>query len=148
MLHGCLEQLYTLKKQNRNLKVLLSIGGATYSSNFAQPVSTLSGRSKFASSTISLIQELGLDGIDINWVNITGDTQAENFASLVQAVRNALDTYTTSLCPRYNFTLTVACPAGPWNYKILHLREMNQHVDFWNLMAYDYTGSWSPVTSH
>jgi chitinase len=114
-----------LKKQNRNLKVLLSIGGTTYSLNFAQLASIVSGRSKFASSTISLIQELGLDGIDINWVNITGDTQAENFASLLQVVRNALDTCATSLCPGYNFTLTVVCPAIPSNYKILHLREIN-----------------------
>ena len=147
-LHGCLEQLYLLKKQNRNLKVLLSIGGAEYSTNFAQPASTHSGRSKFASSVVSLIRDLGIDGIDISWENIASDIQADHFVQLLQAVRTALDAYSTSLSTHYNFTLTVACPVGPLHYKMLHLQEMAQLVDFWNLMAYDYSGPWSIKTSH
>jgi chitinase len=146
-LHGCLEQLYLLKKQNRALKVLLSIGGWTYSSQFALPASSALGLSTFASSAVSLVKTYGLDGVDLDWEYPANASQAADLVALLQTVRAALDTYGNSLDPPYNFTLTTTCP-GPYGYQYLRLSEMDEYVDFWNLLAFDYVGPWSEATGN
>lgn len=44
--------------------------------------------------------------------------------------------------------LSVACSAGPQHYKLMHINAMDKYLDYWNLMAYDYSGSWDKLAAH
>ncbi|KAF3762511.1 family 18 glycoside hydrolase [Cryphonectria parasitica EP155] len=149
--YGCVKQLYILKKQNRNTKVLLSVGGWTWSSKFSPIAADPTMRQNFASSAVQLVTDWGFDGIDIDWefnAYIPAAEDTQNIVLLLQAVRNAFNAWSASHAPGYHFLITVASPAGPAVYSLWDIPAMDPYVDTWSLMAYDYAGAWSNATGH
>lgn len=144
--YGAMKQLALLKAANRNLKVLLSIGGWTYTNekkhmdNFA---ASEEGRKRFASSCVDMIRDYGFDGVDVDWEYPQDTRQGAQFLALLIEIRKQLDDYAKSLVygdqygneDKPEFLLSIAAPAGVTNYRNLPLREMAQVLDFINLMA-------------
>ncbi|KAI9438518.1 glycoside hydrolase family 18 protein [Lactarius indigo] len=142
-LYGCLKQLYLLKLANRNLKVLLSVGGWTYSqSGHFSFVTDSSLRATFVSSAIQLIKDYGFDGIDIDFEYPSGTAQGQGFADLLTELRAAMNALANSNGDTVPYQLTAAVAAGSANYASLVVPQMNSALTYWNLMAYDYAGSW------
>ena len=169
-LYGNFKAIYKLKQQHRHLKVILSIGGWTYSPNFHPVVVNPALRSKFVASSIRLLEDLGLDGLDIDYEYPQNDEQARGYVALLRELRAGLDSHASRKGANYRFLLTVslfalrtedrrasltsydappqiAAPCGPDNYQKLHVREMDQSLDFWNMMAYDFGKSGFPAAA-
>ncbi|KAM5441000.1 Chitinase 4 [Microsporum ferrugineum] len=147
-LRGALKQMYMMKQQNRHMKTLLSIGGWSYKDSFRGPASTDGGRQTFAKSSVQLLKDYGFDGIDIDWEYPANEEEAGNMVLLLAEIRKALDEYSKTVGDGYKYLLTVASPAGAQHYSIMKLAEMDKHLDFWNLMAYDYSGGWDSTSGH
>ncbi|KAJ1305707.1 hypothetical protein OPQ81_010442 [Rhizoctonia solani] len=140
--------LYLLKKKNRHLKVLLSIGGWTYSPALHPIIVDPHKRARFVETAVTLLEDLGLDGLDVDYEYPQNDEQARGYVALLRELRLALDAHAHKKGTNYHFALTIAAPCGPSNYEKLHAREMDKYLTFWNLMSYDYAGSWDSVAGH
>ncbi|KAF8798721.1 glycoside hydrolase family 18 protein [Phlegmacium glaucopus] len=147
-LYGNLKAIYNLKKQNRHLKVLLSIGGWTYSPSFHPVVVNPTLRTRFVQSSIKILEDYGLDGLDVDYEYPGNDEQARGYVELLKEMRIELDKHSGTNGKGCKFLLSIAAPCGPDNYKKLHVAAMDIYLDFWNLMAYDFAGSWDSIANH
>jgi len=96
--------LGNLKQAYPHLKVLISVGGWTWSGGFSDAALT--------------------------------------DASRRHLVESCIDRF---LLGRY-YLLTIAAPAGAETYGNIELAAISRHLDWLNLMAYDFHGSWDKVT--
>ena len=127
-----LRQIVDLKKKNRKLEVQLSVGGWG-SGNFSEMAADPEKRKAFAEDCRRVVDEYGLDGIDIDWEypgsSIAGISSSpadkDNYILLMKDLRTALGN---------DKLLTLASPATVSFYEF---KPIMPYVDFVNIMAYD-----------
>lgn len=127
--------------------MLLSIGGWTYSSRFAPVAGDSSKLSTFVDSSVKLVRDYGLDGLDIDWEYPANDVEAQQYVTLLRLLRQGLDQLSQELGTN-PFQLTIAAPAGIEQAQRLRVREMDPYLTFWNIMSYDLSGSWDATANH
>ncbi|KAH8596705.1 chitinase [Bisporella sp. PMI_857] len=137
---GCLGSFMRLKETHPHLKLILSVGGGAASQNFATVAATAATRDNFGRSAKGMVDASGFDGIDIDWEHPTDAEQGRDFLSLLAAVRLHL--------PDDGYLLSAALPAGAWALQHIDLYKAKDYLSFVNLMAYDFTGSWTNVAGH
>ena len=107
-LYGNFKAIYKLKKQHRHLKLLLSIGGWTYSASFHPVVVSPAHRAEFVRSAVKLLEDYGLDGLDVDYEYPQNDAQARGYVELLRELRAALDEHARRKHANCHFLLTVS----------------------------------------
>lgn len=158
-LRGNFNQLKKLKAKNPGLKVLISLGGWTWSKEFSDVALTDAARKKFVSSCIDIYINGNLpvtdgaggpgaaagvfDGIDIDWEypasegntgNIVRPEDTRNFTLLLEEFRRQLGS---------GKLLTAALPAAPAKIAKLEVANIARSLDLMNVMTYDFRGAWA-----
>lgn len=147
-LYGNLKQLYLLKQRNRKMKVLMSIGGWTLSSGFPAMAASPNLLNNFVNSVITFIEDYGFDGVDIDWEFPASPAEGQLFLNLMKRLKSALFSYQARKRDSQPYLLTAAMSCSPDKYTVLPLRDLASVVDYFNLMCYDFAGSWSSQTGH
>ena len=145
--HGNFHQLTLLRDRHPHLRILLSVGGYTWSDHFSDLALTADGRAAFAASCVDLVATYGFDGLDIDWEYPGGGGEAPgrpedtgNFTALLAAIRAELDARIPGAL------LTIAVPAGPSLIAHYDVAALPDLVDWVNVMSYDFHGAWENRT--
>ncbi|HCT80002.1 MAG TPA: glycosyl hydrolase [Micromonosporaceae bacterium] len=170
-LNGNFGQLLKLKKKHPHLKVLLSIGGwtwSTYFSNAALP----ENRAAFVESCLDIFLKGNLpildggsggpgaaagvfDGIDLDWEwpnwegepgNVIRPQDRENFTGLLAEFRKQLNALGKTNDKHYELTafLPANAPTMDAGYEG---RKIFKYLDFATVQGYDFNGTWVLVTN-
>jgi chitinase len=148
---GNFHQLQELKARHPNLKVVLSLGGWTYSKYFSDVAATDASRKKFVSSCVDMfikgnIPSQGgyggpgtaagiLDGFDIDWEypgsasghlgNHYSASDTANYTALLAEFRSELDALGGK-----HYSLSAALPGGQDKIAKIQTDKIGQYMDF------------------
>ena len=121
--------------------VMLSVGGATYHFN----------DSFNPKSVIDFANDLGVDGIDIDWEPTTGASQSTQLGSIINKIRN---NYPSGILSMAAFSVGAygqggfinSQPSGQYTSMCIPGLKSNGHqLDFINIMSYDAGNTYNPI---
>lgn len=170
---GNFNQLRELKAKHPGLKVLLSLGGWSWSTHFSDAALTPASRKALVSSCIDLYIKGNLpqdgsrggagsaagifDGFDIDWEwpGSSGDTDTtyrpedkKNFTALVGEFRTQLDEYARSQKRKAKYELSAFVPTAPAKIDAgFDVRRIMRDLDFVTLQGYDFHVSGEATTA-
>ncbi|HET9173592.1 MAG TPA: glycoside hydrolase family 18 protein [Actinospica sp.] len=164
-LAGNFNQLRELKAKFPKLKIVMSIGGWSWSGQFSQIASTAAGRQAFVNSCVDQYLNGDIpglapgaakgifDGLDIDWEypnepgngNPYGPQDTPDFTALMRDFRGAVDQAGEANDERYVLTADVS-PNQYAAAQQLQLPQLAKSLDWFNVMTLDFHGGWEKQT--
>jgi chitinase len=148
-------KLNALKTKNPDLKILISIGGWAWSENFSDAVLTESSRQKLAKSSVDIVRQFNLDGVDIDWEypamrgeegNIYRPEDKQNFTLMFKSIRDELNVLEKEKGRK--FQLTTAVGGSKSFVDNTEMGLVQAFTDYIFIMTYDYGGKNGTVGHH
>ncbi len=123
-------------------KILISLGGWGQSDGFAPVTADSTLRRKFINNLIGFCATRGYDGADFDWEFPQTAAQRTNLTTLIKETRQAF----SQTHPEWLLTMVAVTSnySGQWHDYLA----LSQYVDWFNLMAYDFHGSWTNHAGH
>jgi GH18 family chitinase len=153
---GNFNQIDELKALHPHLRTSIAVGGWTLSGNFSTTFDTAAEREVFAESVVDFLRTYSMfDGVDFDWEypggggldsNAVSSADGTNYVATLQLVREKLDDLSLETGRRYE--ISVASAAGSEKIANFNLSELKNFVDFFNVMTYDFHGTWESETGH
>lgn len=139
-----LRVLRDVRRTHPHLRLLVSVGGWTWSKGFSGMAATAEGRRRFVASAIAFARRHDLDGLDVDWEypglpgddNPHGPADRENFTALMRELRTALDIEGGQR--GRHLLLTCAVGAFPRFLEHTEMDKVAAVADYVNLMTYDF----------
>jgi len=148
-------RLRELRQRHPGLRVLVAVGGWTWSGGFSDAALTAASRDRFVRSAVAFVQRHDLDGLDIDWEypglpgngNVNRPQDKQNFTALMAALRAGLDDLGRHRNRKY--LLTFAAGAFPRFIEHTELAQVAASIDWVNLMTYDFrVAAVDPIAGH
>ena len=142
-----IEKELIINARKNGVKVMVALGGASEeaSDNFSKVAASKELREKFADNLEKFCRENGYDGIDLDWEFPKTEKDTKNEVLLVKAI---YDKFKSSPAPAPKWLISKACAGGQWFGKWSDYDNLNQYMDFYNFMSYDYHGEWNDHSGH
>lgn len=151
-----LQSVVALKKQNPQLRIIVSVGGWT-ADGFSDAALTDASRDTFAKSAVDLLRESGADGIDLDWEypgqGVAGikyrPQDKQNFTLMLKKLREQLDAAsdTQGRAAKDRYLLTIASADREY-FDHTEMDKLHVYLDWINVMTYDFFNSLTPMTGH
>ncbi|XP_023290095.1 mucin-17 [Orussus abietinus] len=143
-----------LKSYNKDLKTMLAIGGWNEgSSRFSPMVAEPRRRREFVKNAVKFLRQNHFDGLDLDWEYPAfrdggKPRDKDNYADLVEELREEFERE-NSKTGRPRLQLSMAVPAGvEYLEKGYDIPRLNDHLDFFNVLSYDYHSAFEPAVNH
>ena len=151
---GGFGQFAALKTYNKDLKTMLAIGGWNEGSRrFSPLVEDRDRRQVFIKSAIRFLRQYNFDGIDLDWEYPTqragGRPQDRaNYATFIEEMREAFQSEADKT-GKERLLISMAVPASlEYAGKGYAIDRLNEALDFFNLLTYDYHAAQEPAVNH